>query len=157
MRRKARAGHVTSRRDALHGLGQFKARVPVDENLLQLPEKCRPALGSRGPVLQTVWEEGSSAVFHGLGAQFWVAGWQIPCRVTGQGLPTRGTEDKVKERNPRGPSVGKIPLPSVTKTGGSRHLLLFLQIKTLLPPPRYPDLLRSIPGTEFLETNRFAL
>lgn len=56
--------------------------------------------------------------------------------------PGAAKGDKVKERDPRGLSVGRIPLPSVTKTGSSRHVLLFLQIKPPFPAA-HPPISRS--------------
>ena len=84
------------------------------------------------PVLQAVWEEAFSPVFHGLGTQLAVGCWWMdPLQTDRPGTAEEGAEDKAGERSP-GASVGRT-LPSVTKTGGSRHLLLLLQLKPLSP------------------------
>ena len=83
-----------------------------------------------------------------------------PYKLTDQGLPRRGTEDKVRERNPQARLWGESSLLSQRQAAAGTSCCSF-ELKPLSPatPSTYPVLLRFIPDTEEtdLETNRFEL
>lgn len=154
-------------------LARLKPEPPVEYNLLQLSEKCEPCswivrpsrllllmrdlhkqiptglLKAGLPVLHTVWEEVSSSVFPGLGAQLWIAGWHIPYKLTDQRLPRRGTEDKVRERNPQASLWGESPsLLSQGQAAAGTSCCSFRWKPVSCHPHQIPVLLRSVPDTE---------
>lgn len=127
---------------------------PADEGLCI--SRCPWNLGY---VSCTLVQEGSSSVFLGLGAELWIAGWCIPHKLTDQRLPTRGTEDKVRERNPEARLWGESLSLLSQRQAASGTSCCFFKWKLLslaTPPSKYLDLLRSIPDTEQtgLKTNR---